>query len=195
MTTIHFIRHGEVHNPDDILYGRLPDFRLSERGEEQAKAAALYMKDKPIAAIYASPMLRAQQTARIIAQPHNLDVITNELINEIHSPYQGRPHSFLESIDWNLYENLETGYEGPDDIVARIHQFTREVQQAHPTEQVIAVTHGDIVLHAQLWARQLPYDHTTRRSIQPYPATASVSTLIFEDGDDLPTFQFHVPYS
>ena len=62
-TTIHLVRHGEVHNPDDIYYGRIPGYRLSERGREQAAAAGKFLAKRRLAAIYASPQQRAQETA------------------------------------------------------------------------------------------------------------------------------------
>jgi len=51
-TSISLIRHGHVHNPDNIVYGRLPGFRLSELGREQAQAVAAYWRDKPLAAVF-----------------------------------------------------------------------------------------------------------------------------------------------
>ncbi|MBZ0306926.1 MAG: histidine phosphatase family protein [Anaerolineae bacterium] len=194
MTTIHFVRHGEVHNPQDILYARLPRFRLSDRGRAQVQSTAGYLKDRPIAAIYSSPMLRARQTAAVIAAPHSLKVSINRLLNEIHSPYQGKPHDFLESIDWNLYENLEKGYERAEDIMNRVQTFTARMRKKHAGQEIVAVTHGDVVLFVQMWARKLPLTHVARRSIQPYPATASINSLIYHDGSPQPDFEFRVPY-
>ena len=66
-TTIHFIRHGEVHNPDEIYYGRLPGFYLSARGRLQAEATAQVLREQKLDAIFTSPMERAVETAEIIA--------------------------------------------------------------------------------------------------------------------------------
>ena len=57
------MRHGEVFNPDRILYGRLEGYHLSELGHRMAAAAAESMKERPITALYASPLLRAQESA------------------------------------------------------------------------------------------------------------------------------------
>ena len=65
--TVHLLRHGEVHNPDHVLYGRLPGFRLSELGERQAVAAATWLARRDIAYLVASPLERAQQTAAPLA--------------------------------------------------------------------------------------------------------------------------------
>ena len=44
-TIVHVMRHGEVHNPEKILYGRLPDYHLSERGRAQAQAVADWLAE------------------------------------------------------------------------------------------------------------------------------------------------------
>lgn len=194
MTTIHFVRHGEVHNPTDVMYGRLPRFRLSERGVEQAKSAARYLKDHPIVAVFSSPMLRARQTAGIIAAEHGLKVQRTGLLNEIYTPYQGKPHSVLEAIEWRMYENIAPEYEQPQDVITRLEKFMQKVRAQYPTQAVVAVTHGDLVLHARLWALGLPITHEARRSIQPYPGTASLNTVIFEPNNPKPTFRYTLPY-
>ena len=62
---IHLVRHGEVHNPEGILYGRLPHFRLSERGHEMAALAAKELKARgvKVGALDASPLLRTREAA------------------------------------------------------------------------------------------------------------------------------------
>ena len=76
-TTVHLLRHGEVYNPDGVLYGRLPGFFLSDLGHEMAERAAVALADRDIATVISSPMERAQQTATPIAGRHNLDIVTN----------------------------------------------------------------------------------------------------------------------
>ena len=66
-TIVHVMRHGEVHNPDKILYGRLPDYHLSERGRAQAQAVADWLALRDIVYVVASPLERAQETAEPIA--------------------------------------------------------------------------------------------------------------------------------
>ena len=62
------MRHGEVHNPERILYGRLPGYHLSDRGRRQAQAVADSLADNDIVAVVASPLQRAQETAAPIAR-------------------------------------------------------------------------------------------------------------------------------
>lgn len=189
-TTIHLIRHGEVHNPKQILYGRLPHFRLSERGVAEANAVATVLAKQDIEQLYCSPMLRARQTARIIGQQLNLEPQQSRLLNEVHSPYEGQPLAELEAIDWNMYEGIASEYEQPKDIVARLLRFINRVRRQYPNKTIVGVTHGDIVVFARLWALQKPLTHTERRAIDPYPQHVSINSLIFHDNDAFPEFSY-----
>ena len=81
-TTVHVMRHGEVHNPDKILYGRLPDYHLSERGRAQAQAVADWLATRDIVYVVASPLERAQETAAPIAAGLGLPVDTDDELIE-----------------------------------------------------------------------------------------------------------------
>ncbi|NND85263.1 MAG: histidine phosphatase family protein [Acidimicrobiia bacterium] len=71
---VHLVRHGEVHNPDHLVYADLPGFGLSSRGREQALAAGTTLEPGPVATVWSSPLLRALRTAEVIAAPHRLPV-------------------------------------------------------------------------------------------------------------------------
>ena len=72
-TVVHLLRHGEVHNPDGVLYGRLAGYHLSANGRMMAAAAADYFDGRPVAAIFASPLERAQETAAPVAERLGLE--------------------------------------------------------------------------------------------------------------------------
>jgi broad specificity phosphatase PhoE len=88
-TIVHVMRHGEVHNPDGILYGRLPDFHLSERGRAQAEKVASWLAARDVVYVVASPLERAQETAVPIAAHHGLVVDTDHELIESHNVFQG----------------------------------------------------------------------------------------------------------
>lgn len=88
-TVVHLLRHGEVHNPDGILYGRLPGFRLSEAGASQARAVGRALSDHDITHVVASPLQRAQETADPIAAPHGLTVATDVDLVEAGNQFEG----------------------------------------------------------------------------------------------------------
>lgn len=89
-TIVHVMRHGEVHNPDRILYGRLPDYHLSERGRAQAQAVANWLASRDIVYVVASPLERAQETAAPIAATHGQSVYTDDELIESHNIFQGQ---------------------------------------------------------------------------------------------------------
>jgi broad specificity phosphatase PhoE len=89
-TIVHVMRHGEVHNPDKILYGRLPDYHLSEAGLGQARQVADWLADRDIAYVVASPLERAQETAAPIAERHGLTVDTDDDFIESMNIFQGK---------------------------------------------------------------------------------------------------------
>ena len=76
--SVHLLRHVQVENPRNILYGRQPGWKLSERGHEMAKTVATWSKELSLGAIHASPLERAQQTAAPIAAQHGLTIKTDE---------------------------------------------------------------------------------------------------------------------
>ncbi|QIS16062.1 histidine phosphatase family protein [Nocardia arthritidis] len=88
-TIVHVLRHGEVHNPKGILYGRLPGFSLSVTGRAQAAAVARALADHDIALVIASPLQRAQETAEPIAAEHKLLVRTDENLIEAGNTFEG----------------------------------------------------------------------------------------------------------
>ncbi|MFT4201946.1 histidine phosphatase family protein [Gordonia sp. (in: high G+C Gram-positive bacteria)] len=88
-TIVHMMRHGEVFNPDGILYGRLPGFHLSDTGRAQAQAVADSLADHDIAAVFASPLQRAQETAAPLAQALGLEIVTNEDLIEADNVFEG----------------------------------------------------------------------------------------------------------
>lgn len=89
-TIVHVLRHGEVHNPKKILYGRLPGFGLSELGVQMAKAAAAALADRDVAHVVASPLERAQQTAEPIAAQFALPVAVDDRLIESANWFEGR---------------------------------------------------------------------------------------------------------
>jgi len=88
-TIVHLLRHGEVHNPDGILYGRLPGFRLSDVGQAQAKAVGVVLADHDITHVVSSPLQRAQETAGPIADPHSLAIAIDEDLIEAGNQFEG----------------------------------------------------------------------------------------------------------
>lgn len=100
---IHLVRHGEVFNPDGILYGRLPHFGLSELGHQMASLAAedLAGRARPMSALFASPLQRTQESAAPIAELLQLELQSEPRIIEPRNRFEGRqmrgPNSALKN--------------------------------------------------------------------------------------------------
>lgn len=91
ITVVHLMRHGEVANPDGVLYGRLPGYHLSELGRQMAERVAEHLAPRDVTHVVASPLERAQETATPIAKAHGLDLDTDGRLIEAENVFQGRP--------------------------------------------------------------------------------------------------------
>ena len=199
-TRISFVRHGEVDNPLLVNYGRLPDFFLSRKGYTQAQAAADILEYKPISAIFSSPMRRAVDTAECIAVRHNdLTVRTIELLNEVYTPYEGRPMCELDEIGWDVYSGNETPFEKPNDILSRVHQFISDMVHHYAGKHVVAVTHGDVIAFMALWAKGMPITPKGRLLLyqKEHLAHASITTFVYQtvSQQEVPAMEYMIPYS
>ncbi|MBN2389096.1 MAG: histidine phosphatase family protein [Anaerolineae bacterium] len=202
-TQITFVRHGQVYNPERIVYGRLPGFSLSELGEQQAQAAAEALRDMPLAAIFSSPLLRAQQTARILLAEHSsIPLRISEGINEVRFFFEGQPMASLEARNWDLYSGVDPAFDQPRDVVARSREFLAQVRRESAGQHVVAVSHGDVIAFTALWAfgvELIPANkHTLDRHglAEDYPATASLLTFAYAPGaNERPTeITYRRPY-
>ena len=100
-TIVHLIRHGEVHNPEKILYGRLPGYRLSTRGRNQAARTAASLRGHDVVYLAASPLQRAQETAQPCAQTFNLGIVVDEGLIEAGNQLEGLRVRGWRSQLWN----------------------------------------------------------------------------------------------
>ncbi|OEV03370.1 histidine phosphatase family protein [Streptomyces oceani] len=89
VTVVHVVRHGEVHNPEGILYGRLPGYHLSDLGRRMADRVAEDLAERDVTAVVSSPLERAQETAGPIAKAHGLTAGTDERLIEATNIFQG----------------------------------------------------------------------------------------------------------
>ena len=87
---VHLMRHGEVHNPTGVLYGRLPDFHLSDLGREMAETVGVHLSGRDVTVVMASPLDRAQETARPIASAHGLPIVTDRRLIEAANYFEGK---------------------------------------------------------------------------------------------------------
>ena len=190
-TRLTLVRHGHVHNPRKILYGRLPGFHLSPEGIRQARSVAHALKNRPLSAVFSSPLLRARQTADHILSFHQpLKLRISKYLTEVYTPHEGCASREVAAMGGDLYTGSQPPFEQPRDIVNRLLKFMTRIRNRHRGQQVVAVTHGDIITFTLLWARGLPLEPEYKRNLteagitDPYPATASMTTFTFPTGGD-----------
>jgi len=180
--TVHLVRHGEVANPKGVIYGRLPGYNLSERGMRQARAAAARLGDRDIGAVWSSPLERALETAQAIAQPHGLEIVTDERLIESATALEGAGRTlraFLHSpkLWWHLRNPLGPSWgESFEDIRRRMVEAVWEALEGGGGREVVLVSHQTPVQAARL--------ELARRRRPPWLgapcATGSVTTLTLE---------------
>ncbi len=88
-TVVHLLRHGEVDNPHGIIYGRLPGYHLSANGRLMAQAAADFFAERAVVALLCSPLERAQETARPMAERLGLPIVTDDRLIESANHFEG----------------------------------------------------------------------------------------------------------
>lgn len=161
VTTLLLVRHAAVENPRQVLYGRLPGFRLSHAGRQQAERLAALLADRPVTAIYSSPLLRARQTAAAIAGHHlAAGRHVSALLHEVRSTWQGTPFTQFKP-GFSTYDDRRApDDESIEDIGARMLRFITRAPQRHPGGCIIAVSHGDpiTILRVALRGRPLTLD-------------------------------------
>jgi broad specificity phosphatase PhoE len=145
---IHLVRHGEVHNPDGILYGRLPNFRLSALGQKMAAAAADSLEGHPVTAVYASPLQRAQESAAPWAAKFGLPIETDERIIEPHNKFEGKKFAFGPQVltkpmswPWIINPFLPSWGEHFTSVEARMLEALDEAWEKADGGEVVMVSH------------------------------------------------------
>lgn len=183
-TTIYLVRHGHVHNPENIFYGRLPGFRLSETGREEATKLGKHLGTKKLAAIYASPLERTKETATFIQTHHpHLSITPDKRLIEVYSPLEGRSFAELAPTNWNWFlpEYIARGGETMEAIWDRMHHFLQEAATKHHGEEIAVVSHGDPIMITKVMASGKPLRFESIRG-EGYVETATGIELRFENG-------------
>jgi broad specificity phosphatase PhoE len=199
---VSFVRHGQVHNPGAVFYGRLPRFALSALGREEAQAAAVALGDEPLAAVFSSPLLRARQTAQEILRGRDgLKLRLSRLLIEVKTPFDGEPSAEVRSRGDDVYTGAGPGFEQPADVLSRTLRFITRALEEFPGHHVVAVTHGDPIAFVAAWAGGLEIVPRSKTRLAPlgiaggYPATGSITTLSFpaSSPDSKPRLRYRRP--
>ena len=139
MTTLYLVRHGEtVDNVRQIMQGQTHG-QLTEEGIRQAETVRDKLCDVPFEAIIASDLKRSVDTARIIAEPHGLEVIQTPLLRE--RDWGGFTGRFIPDLKGEVWpDDIET----LENLLSRAGEFIAYVKKTFPGKKVLAVGHGII---------------------------------------------------
>ena len=151
-SVVHLVRHGEVENPNHVVYADLPGFKLSERGRRQADWAGADLSSRPIAAVYTSPLDRAVETASVIAAHHDLETETVPGLTEwaLMNRWRGLPWPELDTyrpgeLDGYLSRPLDMDFapESVEDLATRVSGAVLVLSGRHPEREIVVVSHQD----------------------------------------------------
>jgi broad specificity phosphatase PhoE len=185
-TVVHLLRHGEVHNPGKILYGRLPGFRLSMTGEAMALAAAEWFEGKDVTHLVSSPLERAQQTAAPLAKTLALPVALDERLIEAGNAFEGLRVGVGDGALrvprhwWKLRNPFRPSWGEPYvEIAARMLAAVEAARDAARGHEAVLVSHQLPIWTLRLHVEGRRYAHDPRRR---QCGLASVTSLTY-DGD------------
>lgn len=170
MTTLILIRHGETtDNANRIMQGQTQG-ALNENGRKQALNLSYELKDTHIDVFLSSDLKRAEDTCKIIAEPHNATIITTPLLRERDwGSFTGRFIPDLNNEPWP--DDIET----VNHLKKRASDFIDYVRNSFPSQTVLAVGHGIINK-----AVQSVFYNKEMKDIKPM-TNAEVRTLVVDD--------------
>lgn len=186
-TTIHLMRHGEVHNPQRVLYGRLPGYGLSHLGFQMTATSALALADRKtdLALITASPLLRAQQSAGPAARLFNLPVTADSRLVEAGNSFQGATAAeiratALNPVEWRRFANpLRPSWGEPyTQIVERMRSVVADTLEVAMGREALLVSHQLPIWALRSWLEGWPLAHLP---FQRECSLASLTSLVFDD--------------
>ena len=184
-TIVHLVRHGEVFNPDRILYGRLPGYHLSDRGRVMASMCARAFMDHDVTVVKASPLVRAQETAEPFQKVTGVDIAIDDDLIEAGNELEGHRIKGWRSQLWNpklwhhLTEPMQPSWGEPyQDICDRMWVAVGRAREEARGHEAVLVSHQlPIVMVQRDYAgKALAHNPAVRQC-----SLASVTSLIFDD--------------
>jgi broad specificity phosphatase PhoE len=184
--TVHLVRHGEVDNPEGVLYGRLPGYRLSEAGRLMAKAAADYLAGRDVTVVRSSPLERATETTEPIAAEFGLTAELDARLIEPWNHFEGMRFgvgdgALRQPRHWVYLRNpFRPSWGEPyREIAARVLDAVKDAALAADGHEAVCVSHQLPIWVTRRRVEGRPMWHDPRRR---QCALGSVTSLTFSDG-------------
>ena len=184
-TIVHLVRHGEVYNPEKILYGRIPGYHLSSRGHSMAARTAESFRGHDVTYLVASPLQRTQETAQPISKVTGLDVEIDKSVIESGNRFEGLRTKGWNSQLWNpqrwplLRNPMQPSWGEPfEEIAAPMVNAVERARDKAEGHEAIIVSHQLPIVMVQRTAlgkrlAHAPWDRECD--------LASVTSLVFQD--------------
>lgn len=197
-TVVHLMRHGEVFNPRGVLYGRLPDYHLSELGQAMAERAAEWLtgRDADITHLVASPLERAQETAQPSAKAFSLDIHTDDRVIEAGNRFEGKKFGVGDgslrhpSVWWLLRNPFRPSWGEPyTEIAARMLAAMSDAREAASGHEALIVSHQLPVWTARMAIEGRRFAHDPRRR---RCSLASITSVEYE-GERVVSLTYNEP--
>ncbi len=190
-TKVTVLRHGEsAGNVKPVYQGEVPGTDLTARGKKQAKEAGEYLQTQDVARVYASPLNRTQQTAKIIAKQTGADIAVDERLREVKfGEYEGkhvdfsdlafvkerRAHRFNSGQVESIYHFA--GMETWTEVQERIRDFLLDILPRHRGEHIVIVTHADPLINIKHFFNR---EDPAKLYHQPYPEYADTESFYWD---------------
>jgi broad specificity phosphatase PhoE len=187
-TVVHLVRHGEVHNPAGVLYGRLPGFGLSQAGRQMAILVAEALRGHDVTVVRSSPLERAVETAAPIAAEFNLEPTTDDRLIESDNIFEGKTFgvgdgSLKNPSIWRyLWNPFRPSWGEPyAEVASRVLSAVADARAAAVGHEAVLVSHQ---LPIEVTRRKVEGVHLWHRPDRRKCALASITSLVY-DGDRL----------
>ena len=185
-TIVHLLRHGEVHNPQGVLYGRRDGFHLSELGTKMAERIGEALGDRDIVHMRTSPLERAQETAAPLAAALGLTPMIEPRVIESSNKFEGIEFSdgtatFLKrpSLLRHMYNPLKPSWGEPyDEISARMMAAVEDARDSARGREAVIVSHQLPIWTTRLFLEKRSYLHHPKSR---QCTLCSVTSIHFED--------------
>jgi broad specificity phosphatase PhoE len=195
-TTVHLLRHGEVHNPDGVLYGRMDGFHLSDLGRAMAEKVAGALGDRDITHLRVSPLQRAQETAQPLADARGLEMVTDARVIESTNVFEGKrfgPHdnAFRRPGTWlHLWNPFRPSWGEPyKEVVARMMAAIEDARDAARGHEAVIVSHQLPIWITRLSVEGRSFLHDPRKR----QCTLCSLTSLHFTGDKLTQMSYSEP--
>ncbi len=186
-TVVHLLRHGEVNNPDGILYGRRGGYFLTDRGVKMAERVGEALAPRDVTLVRSSPLERAQQTGRPTADAHGLSIETDERVIESGNVFEGLPFGqgnrmLRKPAYWKyLWNPFKPSWGEPyRDIVDRMMAAVHDARRDAEGHEAVLVSHQLPIWITRLHVEGRSFLHDPRRR---QCTLCSLTSLEFEGSE------------